>query len=113
VPAASASRRCCQRESTISIDTVMPSTNAGAASCDSAAASAGVTSRPRRSATSASIRRRLKCVLRPSAGLGQTCCGGSGACVSKAGREAPPDFQYRGSASPNQAHSRATRSCAA
>jgi hypothetical protein len=102
-----------QRESTISIDTAMPSSHCAAVAASRAWACAGLTSRASRTATSASISRQLKCVVLASAGLAQTCCGGSPACVSVAVREGPPDFQCCGTGRSNQPSARATSSCTA
>jgi hypothetical protein len=47
------------------------------------------------------------------AGLARTPSGGSGACVSAAARDGPPDFHARGGSSSNQPIVRATASCTA
>lgn len=90
---------CCQRESTISIDTAMASTRAVAPSWVNAAACSGVTAWPRRSAISTSISLKLKGQVLASAGLAQTPAAGSGAWVASAMREGPPDFQWPDTAS--------------
>ena len=67
-----------------------------ALSCVSAAACSGVTPWPSRNAISASMPGALKCMSPKSAGLARTPAGGSGACVSTASRDGPPDFQWPG-----------------